>query len=160
LLIAADGGYDFLKKSSLEADILIGDFDSIKVLPNHHKIIKHPVEKDDTDTFLAYKTAYDIGYRNFIIYGGIGGRLDHTMANLQLLANIAQSGGRGFLLGDNCVVTAIKDCEISFSEKMKGTISVFCFEKAYGVKLEDNTALLEGVVSRKKQVVPIMTENA
>ncbi len=33
-------------------------------------------------------------------------------------------------------------------------------EKAYKVKLEDNTALLEGVVSRKKQVVPIMTENA
>ena len=33
-------------------------------------------------------------------------------------------------------------------------------EKAYGVKLEDNTALLEGVVSRKKQVVPIMTETA
>ena len=33
-------------------------------------------------------------------------------------------------------------------------------EKAYGVKLVDNTALLEGVVSRKKQVVPIMTENA
>ena len=33
-------------------------------------------------------------------------------------------------------------------------------EKAYNVKLQDNTALLEGVVSRKKQVVPIMTENA
>ena len=33
-------------------------------------------------------------------------------------------------------------------------------EKAYGVKLEDNTALLKGVVSRKKQVVPVMTENA
>ena len=33
-------------------------------------------------------------------------------------------------------------------------------EKAYGVELEDNTALLEGVVSRKKQVVPVMTENA
>ena len=33
-------------------------------------------------------------------------------------------------------------------------------EKAYNVKLEDNTALLEGVVSRKKQVVPVMTENA
>lgn len=33
-------------------------------------------------------------------------------------------------------------------------------EKAYGVNLENNTALLEGVVSRKKQVVPIMTENA
>jgi len=33
-------------------------------------------------------------------------------------------------------------------------------EKAYGVTLEDNTALLEGVVSRKKQVVPVMTDNA
>ena len=33
-------------------------------------------------------------------------------------------------------------------------------EKAYNVKLEDNTVLLEGVVSRKKQVVPVMTENA
>lgn len=33
-------------------------------------------------------------------------------------------------------------------------------ERAYGVKLNDNTTLLEGVVSRKKQVVPIMTEKA
>ena len=33
-------------------------------------------------------------------------------------------------------------------------------EKSYGVKLEDNTALLKGIVSRKKQVIPIMTENA
>ena len=33
-------------------------------------------------------------------------------------------------------------------------------EKAYGVKLNDNMVLLEGVVSRKKQVVPIMTDNA
>ncbi len=32
-------------------------------------------------------------------------------------------------------------------------------ERAYGVKLENNTAFLEGVVSRKKQVVPVMTEN-
>ena len=33
-------------------------------------------------------------------------------------------------------------------------------EKAYGITLENNTALLKGVVSRKKQVVPILTENA
>lgn len=38
--------------------------------------------------------------------------------------------------------------------------SVELVEKAYGVKLENNTALLKGVVSRKKQVVPVMTENA
>lgn len=33
-------------------------------------------------------------------------------------------------------------------------------EKSYNVKLENNTALLKGVVSRKKQMVPIMTDNA
>lgn len=38
--------------------------------------------------------------------------------------------------------------------------AVSLVEKSYGVKLEDNTALLKGVVSRKKQVVPVMTENA
>ena len=33
-------------------------------------------------------------------------------------------------------------------------------EKSYNVKLEDNTALLKGIVSRKKQVIPVLTENA
>lgn len=33
-------------------------------------------------------------------------------------------------------------------------------EKSYGVTLVENTALLEGVVSRKKQVIPVLTENA
>ncbi|MGN1298835.1 MAG: manganese-dependent inorganic pyrophosphatase [Candidatus Scatovivens sp.] len=33
-------------------------------------------------------------------------------------------------------------------------------ERSYDVKLENNTALLEGIVSRKKQVIPILTENA
>ncbi|MDG0873996.1 manganese-dependent inorganic pyrophosphatase [Paenibacillus thiaminolyticus] len=31
-------------------------------------------------------------------------------------------------------------------------------EKAYNVSLENNTALLKGVVSRKKQIVPVLTE--
>jgi len=31
-------------------------------------------------------------------------------------------------------------------------------EEAYGVRLEDHQALLKGVVSRKKQIVPVLTE--
>jgi len=31
-------------------------------------------------------------------------------------------------------------------------------EQAYGVKLENNTAVLKGVVSRKSQIVPVLTE--
>ena len=33
-------------------------------------------------------------------------------------------------------------------------------EKAYNVKLNNNTALLEGVVSRKKQIIPVLTQSA
>ena len=136
IIIAADGGFDVLQKNSVRADVLIGDFDSIEKIPDHENIIRHPVEKDDTDTFLAYKTAYKMGYRNFIIYGGIGGRIDHTMANLQTLVNIAQNGGRGFLVGENCIITAISNGNISFSENQSGIISIFSLEKACGVNIE------------------------
>lgn len=125
LVIAADGGYDILKKKNIEADILLGDFDSIESLPAHSNIIKHPVQKDDTDTFLAYKTAMEHGYRNFVIFGGIGGRLDHTIANLQTLLHIANHGGRAFLIGNDTVVTTIYNAKLSFSSDFCGNISVF-----------------------------------
>lgn len=55
---------------------------------------------------------------------------------------------------------AITDIVNSNSQVIALGKSASIVEKAYGVKLENNTALLEGVVSRKKQIVPIMTENA
>ena len=60
------------------------------------------------------------------------------------------------LLADVCDI----DLDSASREKLQRNREKYPVEKAYGVKLEDNTALLEGVVSRKKQVVPIMTENA
>lgn len=125
IVIAADGGYDILEKTSVKPDILIGDFDSIEKLPERENIIKHPKEKDDTDTFLAYKLAYNKGYRNFVIIGGLGGRIDHTYANFQLLLNIARSDSRGFLIGNNSIITTIYNSKLSFSHNHKGTISVF-----------------------------------
>lgn len=125
LVIAADGGYDLLNKNHIDADILLGDFDSISNVPQHRKIIKHPVKKDDTDTFLAYRTARDYGYKNFMILGGVGGRFDHTIANVQTLLNIANNGGRGFLIGKDCIMTTIKNSKIEFQEQYCGNISVF-----------------------------------
>lgn len=128
LVIAADGGYDILKECGVIPDVLLGDFDSIKEIPEHKKIIKHPTEKDDTDTFLAYKLGYENGYRNFVIVGGIGGRIDHTIANIRTLSNIAENGGRGFLIGNNVILTVIND-QITFPEELRGYISIFANEK-------------------------------
>lgn len=136
MVIAADGGYDLLKEINIDADILLGDFDSIQKIPEHKHIIKHPVQKDDTDTFLAYKLAMEKGYRNFVIFGGIGGRIDHTIANIRMLSDIAENGGRAFLLGNGAVLTAISDTKITFPEYYSGYISVFANGKdAEGVSI-------------------------
>lgn len=125
MVIAADGGYDTLKEQNIPVDILIGDFDSIDVIPSDINIIRHPVRKDDTDTFLSYRTGFEKGYRNFVIFGGIGGRIDHTIANIQTLANIAENGGRGFLVGEGSVITVICNDKISFPQDCCGTAGIF-----------------------------------
>ena len=137
LVIAADGGYDLLKKLNIEPNILLGDFDSILDLPLGGNIIRYPSKKDDTDTFLAYKEGLNKGYRNFIIVGGIGGRIDHTVANLQTLSNIAENGGRGFLITDNTVLTVIRSSKLEFDLVNSGYISVFAIgKKAENVSIE------------------------
>lgn len=128
IVIAADGGYDILTETQIIPDILLGDFDSIEKVPEHKEIIKHPSEKDDTDTFLAYKLGFEKEYRNFVIFGGIGGRIDHTVANIRTLSDIAENGGRGFLIGNDAVLTVIKD-KIEFPKNSNGYISIFSNQK-------------------------------
>lgn len=99
--ICADGGYSLAKKMNIEPDVIIGDFDTCKEkLPSECEIIRYPAEKDDTDTMLAVKLAMERGYKNIVICGGIGGRLDHTFANIQTLRYIMKRGGNGELAGD------------------------------------------------------------
>ena len=136
LVIAADAGLTHLERQGITPDWIVGDFDSLGSTPRGDNIIRHPVEKDDTDMMLAVKTGLAQGCREFVIYGGIGGRLDHTYANFQTLTWIAAHGGRGYLLGDGMVSTVIANGAILFPEICGGTISVFCPDgEAKGVTL-------------------------
>lgn len=134
LIIAADGGYSRLLKAGIEPDLIVGDFDSLGFVPETDKVIKFLSEKDDTDTGLAVDEGIKRGCGEFYIYGGTGGRLDHTLANIQCVAGLSQSGRRGFLFGDGYAVTAVTDGSIIFDETQSGYISVFAHsERAYGV---------------------------
>ena len=86
---------------------------------------KSPIEKDDTDSFLAYKLGFEKGYRDFIIFGGIGGRFDHTLANVQMLCHMAKNDARGFLAGENTIITAIHNSKLSLPSTNTGKIGVF-----------------------------------
>lgn len=125
LVIAADAGLLSLQKLKVVPDITVGDFDSLKSIPNDGEVIKHPVKKDDTDTLLAVRIGHERGYKNFIIYGGTGNRLDHTLANLQTLNFIAENGGNGILCGDGYCATAVVDGTLRFKAKKSGNVSVF-----------------------------------
>ena len=127
LVIAADGGYTSLLKQNIRCDLLIGDMDSITEIPTGVELIRHHIEKDETDTYLAYCEGLRRGYESFEIYGGTGGRSDHTFANYCLLAKIKADGFSARLYSDSEVAYIIRNEATRVSGKPDGKISVFAF---------------------------------
>ncbi len=90
-VIGADIGAAILAKNEIKFDIALGDFDStspreLELIKRYAKdILEYPVKKNYTDTYLAVEEALKRGYNDITIYGGLGSRLDHTYANIQLL---------------------------------------------------------------------------
>ncbi len=131
LVIAADGGYNFLKDNNIRTDIIIGDFDSVNIthdyfsdIPDSQIIKLNPI-KDKTDTLSAIDKGIDEGYSTFYIYGGTGGRTEHTIANIQALSMLSEKNMRGYILGKNEIMTVIHNTDIRFRKDSKGYISVF-----------------------------------
>ena len=132
LVIAADGGYAHM--GGIKPDLVVGDFDSLGYVPEGEKVVRHPAEKDDTDTMLAARIGIERGYRTFLLLGGVGGRLDHTLANIQTLAYLRENGARAALIGDGETITLIQNEALRFRAGLSGIISVFSYGAvAYGV---------------------------
>ena len=129
IIIAADGGLDSLLKAGIYPDIFLGDMDSVQAgtVPNVTEIIKHPVEKDDTDTALAVEHALGLGYTKFIIYGCIGGGFDHTLGNMAVLKRLAGRGYTALFADGEHGITAFSESSIRFSAEAAGRLSVFSF---------------------------------
>ena len=135
-LIAADGGYRHCQAAGLVPDLLLGDFDSLQGLPPGVEVLRFPVDKDDTDSMLAIKLGLEKGFETFHIYGGTGGRPDHTLANLQGLAYLAERGARGYLYDRSFVFTALRNGRIRLPARSEGIFSVFALgETARGVSI-------------------------
>ena len=143
IVIAADSGILNALKFNIQPDFIIGDFDSLGYTPTNSNTIIHPIEKDDTDTMLAVKLGLDKGYKNFRIFGGIGGRLDHTYANIQTASYIAENGGNAIFYGNKENLTVIKNTEMNFDKKNKGNISIFALEECEKVNIKGTYYELE-----------------
>jgi len=132
LVIAADAGYRQL--GGIKPDYVVGDFDSLGYEPEGERILRHPAEKDDTDTLLAVKLGLSLGYSAFVLLGGVGGRLDHTLANIQTLAYLHARGAKACLVGKDETITILEGGTLRFRAGLSGVVSVFAYgERATGV---------------------------
>ncbi len=134
-VIAADAGLCYAEKADIRTDLVIGDFDTLQYVPQHSNVIVLSAEKDDTDMFEAVRQGIQRGYTDFHIYCGTGGRIDHTLANLQMLAYLSENNMRGFLFDRDNIITAITDKRLCFEKIPCGYVSVF----SYSPKCEDVT---------------------
>ena len=91
-MIAADSGMNFLHRNGIVPDIIAGDFDSVKSESlayfqelNGVQVIKLNPVKDDTDTEFVIREAIHRGATEITVLGATGTRLDHVLANVNLL---------------------------------------------------------------------------
>ena len=159
LVIACDGGYAHCMERGIRMDLVAGDFDSLGYLPEHPQVSRLKPEKDDTDTGWAVQEGWRRGYRDFVIYGGSGGRISHTIANVQLLADLAARGGHGIMVGRGSWYRVIRDEEITFSAAERGFLSVFCLgDRAVGVYEQGLKYALSDAVLTKEYPVGVSNE--
>ncbi len=139
LIICADGGYIYKSLLGRVCDMVVGDFDSLGSIPEIENKIVAPTEKDETDMMLAVNLGLEKGYRNFVLFGALGGeRNDHSIANIQLLHYITSKGARGTIYHGDEVFTAFSDGTLKLGADLKGYVSVFSLsDESKGVTIEN-----------------------
>mgnify|MGYP005763137559 FL=1 len=97
LVVAVDGGLTYLEEAGIKPDIALGDFDSLGRVPGGPEVVRLDSVKDDTDTYAAASLGLERGYRRFRLCCALGGRLSHTIANIQTLAMLYRSGAEAYI---------------------------------------------------------------
>lgn len=136
-VIACDGGCAHALRNGIKPDLALGDFDSYGgELPPDVPVLRAPPEKDDTDAMLAIKLALERGYRDFLLLGAAGGRLDHELANVSAAVYIANHGGSCQLNYRGGVMHVLKDGALTLRGLKGQTVSVLAYsDVAEGVTL-------------------------
>lgn len=108
IIIGVDRGAEWLMENRIIPDYFIGDFDSVSpdflaVIKENYpeRINQYKSEKDETDTELAIRLAISLNPEKIFIYGAIGTRLDHVIANIHLLLKAEEENIQSMLIGTN-----------------------------------------------------------
>lgn len=107
-IICADGGIYLLQQLNIKPNIFLGDFDSCNFdeieksgfLNECEDVKKFKIEKNATDTHIAVDFAMERGFRDITLIGALGGRIDHSLANVMLLKYMLEKGVKGTILNE------------------------------------------------------------
>ena len=138
-VIAVDGGFASLAAVDCAPDLAMGDFDSLGYVPEGMSVKAFSPEKDASDMELALEEA--------LARGALGGRLDHTVANLQLLASFAERGLAVAAVGEReRIAFLVGPGELRLPALPSGIVSVFSLtDVSTGVVEEGLKYGLDGV---------------
>lgn len=106
-IVAADSGLVAADAAGISVDLVVGDFDSAPkelISRVNTRLLRLPARKDQTDGEEALDQAMDAGCTSLVLLGGFGGRLDHQLANISLLARARQRGITAVMADESCKV--------------------------------------------------------
>ncbi|MBR3689854.1 MAG: thiamine diphosphokinase [Eggerthellaceae bacterium] len=145
-VIAVDAGLKHLESIGRTPDMALGDFDSLGYVPQGMRVARFSANKNKSDMDLALERARNMRYDEIFVYGALGGRLDHTLANLQLFAKYSEKGAIVNAIGVSEAATYVTGPDTyEMPAQESGTISVFSmsdeargvFERGLAYELDD-----------------------
>ena len=159
-VVAVDGGFAHLTRMGRLPDMVIGDFDSLGYVPEGPNVIVHPAHKDKSDLELAFDYVLENGFRRVTVYGALGGRLDHTVANLQMCARFAEAGVEVDLVApDFAVHILVGPGVFVLPLAQNGTVSVFsAVDESRGVSEEGMEYPLHDAVLSNRTTLGLSNE--
>ena len=132
IIIAVDGGYE----KTHYADIFVGDKDSVKLEITCNEQILLNVEKDATDCEVAIDYLIEKGVKNINFYGVLGGRIDHILTNLAVMAKCVKNGVKVTAYCNDCDIYMISDnLQINITKNSIISLSPFT-DKVHIISLE------------------------
>ncbi len=122
-IICTDGAAEKMRGVGRIPDLIVGDMDSVdkEVLIYFESkgslVVRHSVDKDESDTQLALERAFEMGAKDIRIFGALGGRIDHAMANISLLVMCAKRGVNARIVDEECELFVVdQECVIEGKE--------------------------------------------
>lgn len=143
-----DSGLRHMEGLKAAPGLIIGDFDSHEDPRLAVETIVLPCEKDDTDTVFAVKTAAERGFREFLLVGVIGGRLDHTLANVSALLWLKERGFSAMAADDYSEMEVVGREVVLIPDRFAFFSLLNVFGKAEGITVRNAKYPLEDAVIR------------